>query len=196
MGRFGQIVSRLLHTQGISATIIDFSPDLLDLVRPFGYKVYYGDATQLSLLESAGIQHAKVLVLALDDREGCLRAAELARKHYPHVRVMARAYDMMHAYQLKDLGVDDFERELFNASVSLGQRVLESLDFHPDEAKRIAEVFHRYDNEKLHELHKLYKNRPEWIVEARAARDGLTQLFVEDSKNAQQPRADGGIGGN
>lgn len=188
MGRFGQIVARLLHTQGIPATIIDFSPDLLDLVRPFGYKVYYGDATDLSLLESAGIQHAKVLVLALDDREGCLRAAGLVRKHYPHVRVMARVYDMMHAYQLKDLGVEDFERELFNASVALGQRVLESLDFHPDEAKRIADIFHRYDNEKLHELHKIYKNRPEWIVEVRAAREGLTRLFVEDSKSAQQSR--------
>lgn len=190
MGRFGQIVARLLHTQGIPATIIDFSPDLLDLVRPFGYKVYYGDATELSLLESAGIQHAKVLVLALDDRDGCLRAAELARKHFPHVRVMARAFDMMHAYQLKDLGVEDFERELFNASVSLGQRVLESLGIHPAEAKRIADIFHRYDNEKLHELHKIYKNRPEWVAETRAARDGLKQLFVEDRKNTQQSRAE------
>ncbi|NBW81193.1 glutathione-regulated potassium-efflux system protein KefC, partial [bacterium] len=65
MGRFGQIVVRLLHSQGIRATVIDHSPDLLDLVRPFGFKVYYGDATELSLLESAGIEHAKVLVLAI-----------------------------------------------------------------------------------------------------------------------------------
>jgi glutathione-regulated potassium-efflux system ancillary protein KefC len=114
MGRFGQIVARLLHTQGLAATIVDYSPDILDRVRQFGFKVYYGDATELSLLESAGIEHAKVVVLAIDDREGCLRAAEQIKKHYPHVRVMARALDMIHAYELKDLGIDDFERETFN----------------------------------------------------------------------------------
>lgn len=190
MGRFGQIVARMLHSQGISPTIIDFSPDLLDLVRPFGFKVYYGDATELSLLESAGIAHAKILVLALDDREGCLRAAELVRRNYPQVRIMARAFDMIHAYQLKDLGIDDFERETFNAALSLGEKVMVSLGFHPHAANRLAKIFHRYDNKVVHNLHRVYKQRSEWVIGARAAREELQKLFAEDEKVIEQGHAD------
>jgi glutathione-regulated potassium-efflux system ancillary protein KefC len=190
MGRFGQIVARLLHTQGISPTIIDYSPDLLELVRPFGFKVYYGDATELSLLESAGVAQAKVLVLALDDREGCLRAAESVRKHYPNVRIVARAFDMIHAYQLKDIGVDDFERETFNAALSLGERILVSLGFHPHAAHKNAKIFHRYDNTVLHDLHRVYKQRSEYVVGARAAREELEKLFAADEMSMKDGHAD------
>lgn len=190
MGRFGQIVARLLHTQGISPTIIDFSPELLDLVRPFGFKVYYGDATNLALLESAGIAHAKVLVLAMDDKEGCLRTAEMVRKHFPHVRVVARAFDMIHAYALKDLGVDDFERETFNAALSLGERVLGFLGVHPYAASRIAKIFHRYDNHVLHEMHRVYKQKNEWVVSSRLAREELRKLFVTDETSREKGMAD------
>ena len=190
LGRFGQIVARLLHSQGVSPTIIDFSPDLLDTVRPFGYKVYYGDATELSLLESAGIANAQVLVLALDDREGCLRAAEMVRKHYPHIRIMARAFDMVHAYQLKDIGVEDFERETFNAALSLGERVLVSLGFHPHAAHRSSKIFHRYDNKVLNELHRIYKNRSEYVVGARAAREEIQRIFATDEKSLERGAAD------
>lgn len=190
MGRFGQIVARLLHTQGISPTIIDFSPELLDTLRPFGFKVYYGDATELSLLESAGLERAKVLVLAMDDREGCLRTAELVRKHYPQVRIMARAFDMMHAYQLKDLGIEDFERETFNSALSLGEKVLVSLGVHPHAARNFAKIFHRYDNTVLNDLHLIYKQRNEYVVGARAAREELQKLFATDEKSMELGRAD------
>jgi glutathione-regulated potassium-efflux system ancillary protein KefC len=190
MGRFGQIVARLLHTQGISSTIIDFSPDLLDLVRPFGFKVYYGDATDLALLESAGIADATILVLAMDDRDGCLRTAELVRKHYPHVQIMARAFDMIHAYKLKDLGVADFERETFNAALSLGEKTLVRLGVHPHAARNYANIFHNYDNNVLHKLHRIYQQRSEWISSSRAARVELQKLFENDEKIMEHGQAD------
>lgn len=190
MGRFGQIVARVLHSQGISPTIIDYSPELLDLVRPFGFKVYYGDATNLSLLESAGIERAKVFILALDDREGSLRAAELVRKHYPHVRIVARAFDMIHGYQLKDLGVHDFERETFNAALSLGERVLVTLGFHPHAAHRVATVFHKYDNAMVENLHRVHKQRSEFAASARLAREELRKLFAADEAHLDHGHAD------
>lgn len=190
MGRFGQIVARLLHTNGMSATIVDYSPDILDRVRAFGFKVYYGDATELSLLESAGLEHAKVVVLAIDDRDACLRAAEQIKKHYPKVRIMARAFDMMHAYELMDIGVQDFQRETFDSAVGLGERVLVELGVHPHAARRHAKVFHRYDNRVLHELHSLHKQRNEFISSSKAAREELGRLFSVDEENLRQGHAD------
>jgi len=190
MGRFGQIVARLLHAQDVPSTIIDYSPDILDRVRPFGFKVYYGDATELALLESAGIEHAKVIVLAMDDREGCLRAAEQIKKHYPHVRVMARAFDMIHAYELKDLGVDEFERETFNAALSLGEKVLVSLGSHPHAARKVAKIFHRYDAAVLAELHKVYKQRNDFVSGSKAAREELGRIFAVDAKALEHGGAD------
>jgi glutathione-regulated potassium-efflux system ancillary protein KefC len=190
MGRFGQIVARLLHTNGMSATIIDYSPDILDRVRAFGFKVYYGDATELKLLESAGLEHAKVVVLAIDDREACLRAAEQIKKHYPKVRIMARAFDMMHAYELMDIGVEDFERETFDSALSLGERVLVELGWHPHAARRVAKVFHRYDKKVLLNLHSLHKQRNEFISGSKAAREELGRLFAVDEESRQQGVAD------
>lgn len=190
MGRFGQIVARLLHTNGLSATIIDYSPDILDRVRAFGFKVYYGDATELKLLESAGLEHAKVVVLAIDDRDACLRAAEQIKRHYPKVRVMARAFDMMHAYELMDIGVEDFQRETFDSALSLGERVLVELGWHPHSARKVTKVFHRYDNQVLLNLHSLHKQRNEFISGSKAAREELGRLFAVDEENLQRGHAD------
>lgn len=190
MGRFGQIVARMLHVQGISATIIDYSPDILDRIRLFGFKVYYGDATELALLESAGLQKARVVVLALDDREGCLRIAEQIKRHYPHVRIMARAFDMIHAYELMDMGIDDFERETFNAALALGERVLVQLGTHPHAARKAAKIFHRYDAQVVRDLHRVYKQRQEFASSSKAAREELSRLFATDEQNLMQGDAD------
>lgn len=190
MGRFGQIVVRLLHSQGIRATVIDYSPDLLDLVRPFGFKVYYGDATDLSLLESAGIEHAKVLVLAIDDRDGCLRAAEQVQKKYPHIRVMVRARDMTHLHELFKIGVTDIERETFNSALSMGEKVLLALGFHPHLARKRAKIFHQYDLDVMQKMQHLWHDRSAYVSSAKQAREELGRIFAEDQRNLQQGGAD------
>ena len=190
MGRFGQIVVRLLHSQGIRATVIDHSPDLLDLVRPFGFKVYYGDATELSLLESAGIEHAKVLVLAIDDRIACLRAAELVKKNYPHIRVIVRARDMTHLHELLKMGIKDIERETFNSALSMGEKVLLALGFHPHQARKRAKIFHQYDLEVIQKMHHLWDDRSAYVSSAKQAREELGRIFAEDQRNLQHGGAD------
>ncbi|MFZ9519726.1 MAG: monovalent cation:proton antiporter-2 (CPA2) family protein [Silvanigrellaceae bacterium] len=190
MGRFGQIIVRFIHSQGIRATIVDHSPDLLDRVRPFGFKVYYGDATDMNLLESAGIEHAKALVLAIDDRDGCTRIAEQVRKHYPHIRILARAFDMLHMYELMDLGVQDIERETFNAALSLGERVLLSLGVHSFQARKLSKYFHRYDLGIVEKMHKIHKDRPVFASSMKAAREEIESLFANDEKNLQEGSAD------
>jgi glutathione-regulated potassium-efflux system ancillary protein KefC len=190
MGRFGQIVVRLLHSQSIRATVIDFSPDLLELVRPFGLKVYYGDATDLAVLEAAGIEHAKVLVLAIDDVKGCLRAAEQVRKHYPHVRILVRARDMTHLHEIHKLGITDIERETFNAALSLGERALLALGFHPHTARKRSKIFHQYDLEVISKMQHLWDDRATYASSAKKAREELERIFAEDQKNLHQGGAD------
>ncbi|MEN9808882.1 MAG: hypothetical protein RLZZ488_449 [Pseudomonadota bacterium] len=190
MGRFGQIVARMLHVQKIRPTVIDYSPELLDLVRPFGYSVYYGDATQISLLESAGLAQAKVLVLAIDDRESCVRIAEQVRKDFPHVKVVARAYDLVHAHDLMAVGVSIIERETFNAAVAVGEKVMVELGIHPFEAKNTGKIFHHYDNNVLKKLYDFRSQRGEFVSTARAAREDLVKLFEADDESSRHALAD------
>jgi len=190
MGRFGQIAARLLHLHKIKTTVIDYSPDLLDLVRAFGYKVYYGDATQLSILEAAGIQHAKILLLAMDERESCVRTAELVRKHYPHVKIISRAFDLVHAHELMEVGVKDIERETFSAALAVGERALVELGFHPFEAKRSAKIFAKYDEKVVEKMYHHRAERKEYISVARQSREDLTKLFEQDELSIKVGLAD------
>ena len=190
MGRFGQIAARLLHLHKIKTTVIDYSPDLLDLVRAFGYKVYYGDATQLSILEPVGIQHAKILLLAMDERESCVRTAELVRKHYPHVKIISRAFDLVHAHELMEVGVKDIERETFSAALAVGERALVELGFHPFEAKRSAKIFAKYDEKVVEKMYHHRAERKEYISVARQSREDLTKLFEQDELSIKVGLAD------
>lgn len=97
---------------------------------------------------------------------------------------------MIHAYQLKDLGVDDFERETFNAALSLGERTLVHLGVHPHTARRSAKIFQRYDTSVVQKLHSIYKQRNEWVLGARSAREELQKLFETDEKNLEHGEAD------
>jgi glutathione-regulated potassium-efflux system ancillary protein KefC len=95
-GRYGQIIGRLLNAQGIASTVLDHDADMIEAARSFGYKVFYGDATRLDLLRTAGADGAQVLVVAVDDKEQSLRIVDLAREHFPHLELVARARDVPH----------------------------------------------------------------------------------------------------
>jgi glutathione-regulated potassium-efflux system ancillary protein KefC len=180
LGRVGQIAARFLHAHKIPTTIIDISPELLDRVRQFGFKAFYGDASQLPLLESAGIAHARILILAIDDRAASVRAAEQVRKHHPHVRVIARAFDLIHAYELRDVGVTDIERETFDAALSLGERALVGLGEHPFAARRSAKIYKRYDLGLFDKLYKIRVFNQEYVSTTAQARAEVTRLFESD----------------
>src|SRR5262249_23662790 len=116
-GRFGQIVGRYLFASGIRATVLDHDPDQIDLLRKFGFRVFYGDATRLDLLRAAGTEHASLLVLAIDDVEASVRLAEILREHFPKLRVVARARNISHWVELRKRGVELVERETFESAL-------------------------------------------------------------------------------
>jgi voltage-gated potassium channel Kch len=144
-GRFGMTIGRLLQANRVRAVVLDHDAEQIDALRKFGFKIFYGDASRLDLLQAAGARDAKVLVIAIDDREKTLTLIETARKHFPHLKIFARAFDRVHAYELMNAGIDDVYREVFGSSVDMGRDVLTALDRHPFEAQRAAALFKAHD---------------------------------------------------
>jgi monovalent cation:proton antiporter-2 (CPA2) family protein len=144
-GRYGMTVGRILGASGIKAVVLDHDAEQIDVLRRFGYKVYYGDASRTDLLEAAGAHDAKALVIAVDEREKINEIAATARRHFPHLTLFARAFDRVHAYELLNSGVEHVHRELFASSVDMGEDVLKLLGHHPFEAHRAARTFKSLD---------------------------------------------------
>jgi len=186
-GRFGQIVARLLHVNGIYPTIIDHSPDHIERVGRFGFKVYYGDATRIDLLETAGAKEASLLVLAMDDRLQINTTAEAVKEHFPQLTVLARAWDMVHVYELLDRGVKVFRRETFESALSLGEDALIALHTPAYQAKLAANKFRTHDFASLYRLYEVHKDEEKLISTAQEAREELEKLFKAD-QNARQKR--------
>jgi glutathione-regulated potassium-efflux system ancillary protein KefC len=125
-GRYGQIVSRLLGAEGVAVTVLDHDAEMIEAARVLGSRVFYGDATRLDLLRTAGAAEARILVVAVDDVEQSLAIVDLARQHFPQLELVARARDVTHWHQLRDRGVMR-ARELFESSLVSGRGVLELL---------------------------------------------------------------------
>jgi glutathione-regulated potassium-efflux system ancillary protein KefC len=188
-GRYGQIIGRLLNTQGVRATVLDHDADMVEAARAFGYTVHYGDATRLDLLRTAGAQRARVLVLAVDDVEQSLRIVELAQQHFPHLELVARARDVTHWNQLRDRGVLRVERELFESSLRSGRTVLELLGQTPHEARHHAMRFRRHNMELFEKMHPHYRDRQRLIAVVKQGRQQLEeQMARERAENEERRR--------
>jgi glutathione-regulated potassium-efflux system ancillary protein KefC len=181
LGRVGQVVARLLNASGYAPTVLDDDPDHVEASRKFGFRVYYGDATRLDLLEAAGAASADFLILALDDRDATTRLATLAKKHFPNLRLIARARDMRHQFELRDLGVEVIERETFRSAIALGEAALSAVSGNPDRAARAARAFDEHDGEVLAKLYEVHKQSPDAHVSvSNELRDQLAQTLSED----------------
>ena len=142
-GRYGQIVSRLLLASGIKPTVIDHGSETVDSARRFGFKVYFGDATQIDLLHAAGLEHAKVLVVAIDNVDQVNALVHTMHKDYPHLKIIARARDAMHNMELLEMGAHHVEREMFEGSLQSARAALEVLGFERFRARTLADNFRR-----------------------------------------------------
>lgn len=185
-GRFGQIIGRLLTAQGYHLSIMDHSSGQIDLVRRFGNKVFYGDAANRDLLAAAGANEAKLLVIAIDDADKILTIAELAKKHYPQLKIVARAIDRRHAYQLLHMGVTSFKRETFDSAINLGVEALTLLGNSRDDAERAGKLFSAHDEESLHKLAHLWGDDRSYGIAVKQRLEDLKQVLTDDKQQQQQ----------
>lgn len=180
-GRYGQIVGRLLFANKISATVLDHEPDQIESLRRFGFKVYFGDATRLDLLESAGARDAKILVVAIDKVEDCLKLVDIAQQHFPHLKIFARARNVQHCYDLIDRKVHVFERELFDSSLRMGVEVLKSMGFPAYTAVSAGHKFREHNLKMIEMLHPSRSDQDGLIAKAKQARIDLEKMFEEEA---------------
>ena len=182
-GRYGQIVGRVLAAEGIGATVLDHDAEMIEAARAFGSKVFYGDATRLDLLRTAGAAQAKILVLAVDGVEQSLEIADLVHEHFPQLELVARARDVTHWNQLRDRGVVRVERELFEASLRSARTVLELLGQTSEAAHRSTRRFRQHNLALFEEMHPYYKDRAKLIAVVKRGRQQFEeQLAAEREK--------------
>ncbi|MGA8278305.1 MAG: monovalent cation:proton antiporter-2 (CPA2) family protein [Rhodanobacteraceae bacterium] len=180
-GRVGQIVARVLQAHRIPFTALEQNSEQVDFIRRFGNIVYYGDATRLDLLRAAHADKAEVFVLATGNPDANVRTARLLKRHFPRVKVYARARNRQHAFKLMDLNVDDVVRETFHSSLVLARDVLEALGYDHVIAAEHVERFRQHDERVLSEQYPVYDDEAALIQSAREARADLERLFEADS---------------
>ncbi|HMB59744.1 MAG TPA: monovalent cation:proton antiporter-2 (CPA2) family protein [Xanthomonadales bacterium] len=156
VGRFGGVINRILLGAGHRTVVLDYHAEQLEMVRTFGLKAFYGDATRPDLLEAAGIERAKMLVVAIDNREQSLELVRYVRKHYPHVYLVNRAVDRHHVYELWAAGSRDVIRETFDSATRAARSALEALGHDHCEAEQQVESYVKNDKKALRELADLY----------------------------------------
>ena len=187
-GRYGQIIGRMLSAQGIAATVLDHDAEMVEAARTFGYQVFYGDATRLDLLRTAGAASAKVLVVAVDDVAQSLALVDLAREHFPHLHIVARARDVTHWNELRDRGVTRVERELFESSLRSAREVLEAMGHAPHEARQHAMRFRRHNLELFEQMYPHHKDRKKVIAVIKQGRSQLEAQMAQERADLQAQR--------
>lgn len=191
-GRYGQIVARVLLSAGIKPTVIDHDADTVDSARRFGFKVYFGDATQTDLLEAAGIAHAKAMVIAIDDPLQANRLAQELRASHPGLRILARARDAVHAMELEDAQVHHVQREMYESSLRSARATLELLGFDRFHARELADDFRRYSDQFLKTARAVRHDRDEFVLRLRKSREEFENQMQQDLKRHAQHRTETG----
>lgn len=179
-GRVGQIVARILRAKKIPFTALDISSEHVDFVRRFGNKIYYGDASRLDMLRAANAEEARLFVLAIDDVDASIRTARLVREHFPRLKILARARNRRHAYQLMDIGGIEVWREVFHSSLRMAEGTLKALGLRNEEARKAVATFEKHDTERLRRDHESHTDQEKMMYLARKAAMELEELFERD----------------
>ena len=184
-GRFGQVVMRVLRGLGIKATVIDHGPEQIETLRRFGWKAYYGDATRMDLLESAGVARARLLLVAIDDPEAAMRLVKRVRSRYPALQLIVRAHSRTDAYEYAELGVPAV-REVFASALEAAERLLINLGYERADAQRIVHRFKEYDERQIAESAPHRKDIEKLIQLTEQGRRDIAQLLASEATLAPQ----------
>jgi monovalent cation:proton antiporter-2 (CPA2) family protein len=183
-GRFGQIVSRLLKADGITTTLLDHDSGQIEMTGRFGYKVFYGDASRVQLLQSAGAEDARLLVIAIDDRDKAVQMVVSSKQFFPHLKVLARAFDRSHAYELMDAGADVITRETFGSALLMGEEALKLMGYDDARAYGVMRRFKRHDEEGLMKLYEVWGDDHAYGLRIRQYVEDLEKVLKDDSADS------------
>ncbi len=183
-GRYGQIVSRVLLAHGLPCTVLDHDAEMIEAARQFGYRVFFGDATRLDLLRTAGAAQVRVIVVAVDGVQASLEIVDLARAHFPQAQIVARARDVTHWNQLRERGVQLVQREMFESSLASARSVLELMGAPTVQAQGVVERFRQHNLELFEQLHPHYKDSAKLIAVVKQGRAQFEEQMARERANA------------
>ena len=181
-GHFGSTIGRFLRSHGVEATILDHDSNRVDFLRKMGFEVYYGDATRLDLLESAGIAEAKIIICATNKIEVSKAISKIVKEKYPHVEMMIRTKNRYDAYELLNLGHENIYRESLETSLTLAKDVLSRMGFRKYTLNRQVQNFIKYDEDSLRRLASEPKQEDNYIFKARKELEQQEKFLNEDFK--------------
>ncbi|MBQ4851787.1 monovalent cation:proton antiporter-2 (CPA2) family protein [Pseudoalteromonas sp. MMG012] len=179
-GRLGTDIGRFLISAGIKPVILDHDANNVSLLRKLGFEVYYGDATRLDLLESAGAATAELLVITLGDTESAKQLVALVKKHYPQLKIVVNAHDREAAFEFMDLDIEHIYRETLGTALNMGQAAMKQLGVDPYEVHRLKQIFYKKDVEMMPELYKLRCEEEKYIVLYQKHHEHLEELMKLD----------------
>jgi monovalent cation:proton antiporter-2 (CPA2) family protein len=188
-GRFGQIVGRILRAKQIAFTALEANQTQVDFLRRFGNQVFYGDASRLELLRAAHAENAEVFVIAVDDVDASVRTAEMIRKHFPHLKIFARARNRQHAFRLMDLDVRYIIRETLVSSLELSVQVLESLGMSKSKAVETVHQFRVHDDATMTKQFAVKDDEKKFQDTTRESAEQLLHLFESDRDQPEEDPA-------
>ncbi|MCG7491950.1 monovalent cation:proton antiporter-2 (CPA2) family protein [Thalassobius sp. Cn5-15] len=202
IGRFGQIVNRLVQSSGFKTVVLDNDLETIQLMRNFGFKGFFGDPTRPELLHAAGLKEASVLAVTLDDRAAATRLVAFARRERPDLHIVARARDRTHVFELYQAGANDIVRETFDSALRAGRYALENIGLNEYEAAEAERVFYQHDRMAIRELAQLWRpdvrssDNAAYIKRAKELEKELetallTQLEAQRSEDAVEDKAKG-----
>ena len=192
IGRFGQVVNRLVQSSGFSTVVLDNDLKTVQLMRTFGFKGFFGDPTRPDILHAAGIDDASVLVVALDGKESAVKLVKYARSRRPDLHIVARARDRVHVYELYAAGANDIVRELFDGSLRAGRYVLENLGLSEYEAAEAEMSYYHHDRQILRDLAEVWDpdvpiaENTAYIERSKAANRVLETVLAEELDENQR----------
>ncbi|MCW2481679.1 glutathione-regulated potassium-efflux system protein KefB [Candidatus Symbiopectobacterium sp. NZEC135] len=187
-GRFGQVIGRLLMANKMRITVLERDISAVSLMRSYGYKVYYGDATELELLRAAGAEQARAIVVTCNEPEDTMAIVHLCQKHFPNLEILARARGRVEAHELLQSGVTHFARETFSSALELGRKTLTSVGMHPHQAYRAQQHFRRLDMRMLRELMPVRQGDADvaQVSRVKEARRELEDIFQREMQHERR----------
>jgi len=194
-GRYGQIVGRMLFANGVKPTVLDHDAEQIEAMRRFGWRVFYGDATRLDLMRTAGADKARVIVVAIDDIEQSIDCVKMIRANFANATIVARARNVQHYYELYELGVTLVERETLDSALMSARSTLEVLGWQPHRARNLALRFRRHNVAQLAAIAPHRKDEARLIAAAKQGRQQLEELFAIERQQAAERQARAGWSG-
>lgn len=201
VGRFGQIVGRILRAQNIGFTAIEQDPEQIELLRRFNNRVFYGDASRIDLLEAAGAKDAQYLIIAVDSVETANSIAREVRQQFPHLKIYSRARNRQHVFELMDLQVHAIQRETFESSLALTKTLLKDLGYSSERIRSLIDRFRVHDNLMVQEQYKVRHDEKTFLDVSRQGVEQLARVLREDAEKtyiepAQVPQEDSSLSGD